>query len=108
MAGNEYLSLTFLALASLGAVFVTPYFVEGIFIIMVVLITLWKKIHGGILTKLGIQDYTTTIIISASVLFGIFYLFKGGIFPVLGLLYFVSAIIGFKIHLESIYNSSLR
>jgi hypothetical protein len=105
MPTEEYLSLTFIAMASLGALFITPFFIESVLIVTVVLITTWKKIYESILTRLHIQDYVTTLIIVSIIFLGIIYLFKGSIlFCLLGIIYLISSIYGFKNHLELTYS----
>jgi hypothetical protein len=101
---EEYLSLSFLAIASLGVVLISPFFIEAILIFSVVLIILWKKIYDKLLTKLKIEDYATSLILCSIVVIGIFYLLKGSfIFSLLGIIYLISTIFGFKTHLELIY-----
>src|SRR3989338_4098163 len=77
MVSNEYLSLSFLALASLGAVIVTPALIESVIYVGILLILLWNWLYEEILTKLKIEDYVTTLIITSTIGLGVWFLFKG-------------------------------
>ena len=107
MPSEEYISLTLLAMASLGVIVANPFFVEGMLIISVVLIALWKKIYDTILTKLKIQYISTTIILCSVIILGVIYLFKGEAwFIILGLVYLISSFFAFKNHIEIIHEST--
>ena len=57
MGPEEYLSLMFVAMASLGVIFVSPFVIESVIFMTVIIILAWKWIYEGILSKIGIQDW---------------------------------------------------
>lgn len=108
MVSEEFISLTFLALASLGVIVAVPFFVEGAVIIMAVIIVAWKKFYEKVLKKIGLHYISTSLIICGVSIGGLMAIFKGELsFVILGSIYILSSLIGFKLHLENIYENTI-
>jgi hypothetical protein len=94
----------FLALASLGTVFVTPYFVEALILGSVFLIIIWKKVNDKILAPLHLDDKATTFLILISTIIGVNFLFKGNLlFFIIGVIYVGASFCGLTKYLKCLY-----